>query len=109
MVSDDFFTCPLIEKNDFFQFVSVGTLIKGKGYDFLINSFSQTQFPEKTWKLLIVGDGPERDNLYKQITHLGLENHIFLLGKKSKNDIVSILAKSMLLFYHQGVKIFLLQ
>ena len=94
MVSDDFFTCPLIEKNDFFQFVSVGTLIKGKGYDFLINSFSQTQFPEKTWKLLIVGDGPERDNLYKQITHLGLENHIFLLGKKSKNDIVSILAKS---------------
>lgn len=65
----------------------------------MINSFSQTQFPEKTWKLLIVGDGPERDNLYKQITHLGLENHIFLLGKKSKNDIVSILAKSHAFYF----------
>lgn len=94
MVSDNFLICPLIEKNSFFQFVSVGTLIKGKGYDFLINSFSQTQFPDKTWKLLIVGDGPERDNLHRLITRLGLADHIFLLGKKSKNDIVSILAKS---------------
>ena len=82
-----------LNDNDF-VLLFVGRLGKEKNVDFLIEAQKDLIAKIPNAKLVIIGDGPERDNLYKQITHLGLENHIFLLGKKSKNDIVSILAKS---------------
>ena len=75
-------------------FISIGTLIPRKGFDSLITAFSQLNAPGYQWELKIVGSGPESDNLQRQINISGLRNKIFLLGKKSKNEIVDLLRDS---------------
>ena len=73
-------------------FISIGTLIPRKGFDSLITAFSQLSASGYQWELKIVGSGP--DNLQRQISISGLGNKIFLLGKKSKNEIVDLLRGS---------------
>lgn len=82
-----------------FKIVSVGSLFYGKGYDVLINAFHKSKLYEKGSIITIVGEGNERRNLEKQIKILGLQNNIFLVGQKNKNEIVEILLSSDL-FVH---------
>jgi len=59
----------------------VGRLAEKKGLKYLIQAFPQVlkKFPKA--KLIIIGEGPEKDNL-KQITkNLKLNNNIFFLGE----------------------------
>ncbi len=82
-----------------FKIVSVGSLFYGKGYDVLINAFHKSKLFEKGSIITIVGEGNERRNLEKQIKILGLQNNIFLVGQKNKNEIVEILLSNDL-FIH---------
>ncbi|HEY1025863.1 MAG TPA: glycosyltransferase family 4 protein [Sphingobacteriaceae bacterium] len=62
------------------QFVlAVGRLNWVKGYDRLIDAYSQV---ETDRDLLIVGEGPERVRLQKQINGLGIGHKVFLAGAK---------------------------
>ena len=67
--------------------VFAGRLIREKGADLLLDAFAQvvTRFPEA--KLLIAGDGPERANLASQISRLGLDSNVQLLGHLSRPDL----------------------
>ena len=56
------------------KFLALGRLDKVKGFDRLINNFSQFHKKNKEWILEIYGDGPEREKLEKQVKLLGLEN-----------------------------------
>lgn len=85
--------------NKCFRIVSVGSLFYGKGYDVLIKAFYQSKLYKKGAIITIVGEGNERRNLEKQIKALGLENHIYLVGQKNKNEIADILINSDL-FVH---------
>jgi GalNAc-alpha-(1->4)-GalNAc-alpha-(1->3)-diNAcBac-PP-undecaprenol alpha-1,4-N-acetyl-D-galactosaminyltransferase len=58
--------------------LGMGSLVKLKGFDNLINAFSKID--KKDWKLIIVGEGPERNNLEILINKLHLENNVFLPG-----------------------------
>ena len=82
-----------------FKIVSVGSLFYGKGYDVLINAFYQSKLYEKGAIITIVGEGNQRRSLEKQIKTLGLQNNIFLVGQKNKDEIVDILISSDL-FVH---------
>ncbi len=84
-----------------FKIVSVGSLFYGKGYDVLINAFHKSKLFEKGSIITIVGEGNERRNLEKQIKILGLQNNIFLVGQKNKNEIVEILLSNDL-FVHSS-------
>jgi glycosyltransferase involved in cell wall biosynthesis len=54
-------------------FLSVGRMSpRHKGFDILIKAFALFAKQNKEWKLNIVGDGPERENLQKLI----MENHL---------------------------------
>jgi glycosyltransferase involved in cell wall biosynthesis len=59
--------------------VSAGRLAKEKDYNTLIKAFSYVlpQFPSK---LIILGDGPEKDALRNLICTLGLEDSVLLCG-----------------------------
>lgn len=61
--------------------VSAGRLIPEKGFDILINSFYsiQKEFPEL--ELLILGEGPLRPALEKQVAQLGLTGKVGIPGR----------------------------
>lgn len=80
-------------KSDTFSFVSVGSLIKSKGFDILIHSFSDAKFGKEV-QLYIVGGGPYYTRLRKLIEELDLQDQVYLLGKKSRLDIGKIFNKS---------------
>ena len=58
--------------------LAVGRLSNQKGFDRLIALWrGGAQAPD--WRLLIIGDGPERDALRRQIEDAGLERQVSLL------------------------------
>ena len=64
-----------------FEFIcAAGRLIPIKGFSLLINAFKPIVEKRKDLKLVILGEGPERDNLQKQIHQLGLEGSVILMG-----------------------------
>jgi glycosyltransferase involved in cell wall biosynthesis len=61
----------------------IGRLFPDKGHAYLLEAFSHVcnRFP--LTKVLIVGDGPARDAIAKQIDLLHLNNHVCLCGVRS--------------------------
>ena len=57
-----------------------------KGNDILVNHFSKLvkQQPDKNFKLLIAGEGEEKNNLLNLISQLKLYNQVTLLGSIDK-------------------------
>lgn len=64
-------------KNQIFTMLAVGRLDKIKGFDILIKECSKLEFD---FKLEIVGDGEERENLEEMIASLNLNDKIQLIG-----------------------------
>ncbi len=60
--------------------ISAGRLIRGKGFDYLIRSFCNVNPAD--WKLMILGEGPEEQNLKDLIKSLGLEGKATIQGNK---------------------------
>lgn len=79
---------------------SVGRLDEGqKDFNTLINAYANLKVENKiSEKLVLVGDGPDREKLENLVRELKLENDIIFLGKKSnpyiwmKNSKVFILS-----------------
>ena len=65
-------------KNHERYIVSIGRLVKSKNFDLLINAFKIIS-SETKYKLLIVGEGPEKENLKQKIKKLHLKQNIKLL------------------------------
>ena len=59
---------------------SAGRLIAIKGFDILIKSFSKITLQNKDLKLLILGDGIEKENLIRLIKDMDLEGRVILRG-----------------------------
>src|SRR5699024_6686977 len=71
-------------KKNYFLFI--GSLNKRKGLDSLLNTMSivSEQYPEV--KLIIAGDGPEKENILKKISDLNLNKIIKLVGSVASFD-----------------------
>lgn len=75
--------------------VSTGRLIYGKGFDLLINALNCIRYQlSNPWRMIIIGNGKQKKILQELINSLQLQEHIFLLGQKNKNEIVQILQQS---------------
>ncbi|HAT5011201.1 TPA: glycosyltransferase family 4 protein [Serratia marcescens] len=59
--------------------LAVGRLSNQKGFDRLIALWRGVAAQMPDWRLLIIGDGPERDALRRQIEGAGLERQVSLL------------------------------
>ena len=62
--------------------LSIGRLTYQKNFNLLIESFNEIKKIYNDYKLIIIGDGEERDNLEFLISKLNLKNEIFLIGFK---------------------------
>ena len=97
MVSNEFLIKSNLKKinnNSCFQFVAIGSLLPIKGYDILIDAFHKAELSKNKCKLIIVGGGSENIHLQNQITSLSLTDSISLVGRKNKQEIISILNES---------------
>jgi glycosyltransferase involved in cell wall biosynthesis len=69
--------------------VSVGRLTRPKGYPYLLTALALIP-PEERPLVVIVGDGPDRDDLESKTRTLKLENTVRLLG--TRHDVPALLA-----------------
>lgn len=60
--------------------VTIGRLVPLKGFDLLLDAAAQLKDSGLTFKWYIIGDGPMREELRQQISHLQLTEQVFLLG-----------------------------
>ena len=68
--------------------LSVGQLEKVKGMDILIEAFGKI---DKDFKLIIIGEGSERNTLENKIKSLGLNDRVELKGKLSLEQVEYIM------------------
>ena len=73
-----------------FVFLSIGRLSPQKGYIPLLKTLANWQHKPSRFKLLIAGDGEQRDEILRLITQHNLTGCIKLLGRR--NDIPKLLA-----------------
>ncbi len=94
LLGGDFQYKPINTKNSIVQFVAVSSLIKSKGYDILVDAFAKANESHLSWGLTIVGDGTERTAIQQKINHYGLQDKIHLIGRKTKQEIATLLQNS---------------
>jgi len=72
----------------------VGRLAPEKNMVFLIRSFAGVASVIENVKLLILGDGPERENLEDRVKHMGIQNRVIFTGMVPYEDVPGYLAIS---------------
>lgn len=70
----------------------VGTLKPWHGVTTLIDAFAAMHAAQRETRLLLVGDGPERDALEKQVSRHGLKPAVLFTGGVEARDIPGLLA-----------------
>lgn len=75
--------------------VSVGRLVPQKRHDDVIRAFARAAPHHPTWRLTIVGEGPERTRLERLVTELSLQDRVDLPGHT--DDVRSVLVRARLL------------
>ena len=75
-----------ISKKDF-VILFVGRLAEEKNVEFLIRSQKELNKKYKDLKLIIVGDGPDKEKYEKMVEDLGIDNNVVFTGKASWDDM----------------------
>ena len=73
--------------------------VEWKGVDILIMAMAEATKENKDLKLIIAGEGPEKENYIKLIHNLNLQKNIVLVGNISRGEMVK---------YHNAADIFIL-
>ena len=60
----------------------LATLSNWKGNAYLFDAFAQLADEFEAWQLLVVGDGPQRNNLVRRAQELGLSHRIHFVGNR---------------------------
>jgi len=80
-------------KNKSFEILTACSLIKLKNVDVLIKAFSNTSLNEP-YRLRIIGEGPEKDNLMKLAESFGNRDRIIFEGEKTREEVLRAMAKA---------------
>jgi glycosyltransferase involved in cell wall biosynthesis len=62
----------------------VATLRSWKGHLYLLDAFARLDAPE--WTLLIVGEGPQQENISQRIAELKLHDRVIMAGQKTNPE-----------------------
>lgn len=74
--------------------VAVGRLVEKKGFALLVDATARLSAAGVAVRVSIVGDGELRAGLQTQITRLGLDDQVRLLGSLPQNDVTVVLAEA---------------
>ncbi len=80
----------IIRNKDNFRFLSIGYLIKRKGFDVLLEAFAILQSQKKYHKsvLRIIGEGDQKEALNKLSQKLGIESSIEWIASRLPENII---------------------
>lgn len=67
--------------------LAVGRLVEKKGFDYLIKAIPGVLKEYKQIKLLIIGDGSEKNNLENLVDELKIKNKVSFLGRINHTDL----------------------
>ncbi|MEK7603681.1 MAG: glycosyltransferase family 4 protein [Patescibacteria group bacterium] len=82
--------------------LSVGRLMPWKGFRMLIKIMPQLLELGQFTRLVIVGDGPDKKTLELMIKNMGLDKKVFIVGKKSKDELAVYLASADIFILNSG-------
>lgn len=82
--------------------VSAGRLVPWKGFGVLVEIMPQILREIPDAKLVIIGDGPERNNLESRIKNFRLDNRVFLLGKITHEELLYYLKAGDIFILNTG-------
>lgn len=82
--------------------LSVGRLVSWKGFRMLIKIMPQLLNLNQFARIVIVGDGPDRESLNSMVKNLGLEKKVYLVGKKTKEELAVYLAAADMFVLNSG-------
>lgn len=72
--------------------LSVGRLVPWKGFKMLIKIMPELLKGDSFARLIIIGDGPEKESLEIMKNNMGLNNKVYLAGKKLQEELKMYLA-----------------
>lgn len=91
----DFDTLPECKKEiDDTMIFSIGRLCEQKGFPSLLKACAILRNRGYTFKCVIVGEGPDRNALTRQIEHLQLAEHVILSGMQPQSYIFDMFNKA---------------
>ena len=82
--------------------LSAGRLVPWKGFRMLIKIMPRLSEISQLFRLIIVGDGPDQKMLESMVKNLGLERKVYLVGKKSQEELATYLAASEMFVLNSG-------
>lgn len=83
---------PILKKEN--QFCAVGWMQPKKGFDILLKAFSILYKEKPEVKLILGGDGPERENLQKLAQTLNIEEAVTFTGALTRENVRLLMAES---------------
>jgi len=94
IVDTDYFNLIENRTKDKFQFINIANLNKNKNQLHLIQSFTEAFRGNTFHQLLIVGHGPEKNNLQNWIDSNTMNSQISLYGSASREEVKTLLHQS---------------
>ncbi len=82
--------------------LSVGRLVPWKGFRMLIKIMPRLLELKQFARLVIVGDGPDKKPLESMVKNMGLENKVFIVGKKLRDELATYLAAADIFVLNSG-------
>ncbi|MCS4133935.1 glycosyltransferase [Salinibacter ruber] len=71
---------------------SVGRLVDQKNYQRLVQAFAQVvEQAERECRLILIGDGDEREMIEEEVGRLGIDDHVILTGEVDRDAVYSAL------------------
>ena len=70
--------------------LAVGRLVKRKGFDLLLSALPEVLKHHSDVCLVIVGSGPENDQLYQQINQLALRDYVSIVQHATNNELAAL-------------------
>ena len=82
--------------------LSAGRLMPWKGFRMLIKIMPQLLELSQFARLVIVGDGPDRESLTSMVKNMNLDKKVYLPGKKSKEELAVYMAAADVFVLNSG-------
>jgi len=91
--------------------VTIGRLVPAKGHIYLIRAISKIKEKIPNIKLLILGEGQDRESLLRECSNLSLENNIIFAGKRKDARSIFLISDIFVFpsLYGEGMSLALLE